>query len=187
LASLPHDRNAALATIGERVALLDQRLTEAGRRSHVVLTAPVAGRIADIRVELGETAKAKSVLVEVIPEGAGLQVELFAPSRATGFLAPGTEVQLRYDAFPYQKFGVSSGRILRISRSTMDARELPRTMVADEPVYRVIVTIDRDHVMVDGKKRPLQAGMTLKADLILERRRVAEFLFAPLLGAARRG
>ena len=187
LAALPHERQAALALLGERLATLDQRVTEARRRSHVLLTAPVAGRIADVRVEPGESAKAKSVLVEILPQGAQIQVELFAPSRATGFLNPGSEVQLRYDAFPYQKFGVSKGRVVRISRSTMDARDLPRSVSADEPVYRVIVALERQNVLVNGKEHPLQSGMTLKADLILERRRVIEYLFAPFLGAARRG
>ena len=187
LTALPHERQAALAVLGERVATLDQRATEAGRRSHIVLTAPVAGRVADVRVELGETAKAKSVLIEILPQGAQIQVELFAPSRATGFLIAGSEVQLRYDAFPYQKFGVSKGRVLRISRSTMDARDLPRSISVDEPVYRVIVALDRQNVLVNGKEHPLQSGMTLKADLILERRRMIEYLFAPLLGAVRRG
>jgi membrane fusion protein len=187
LAALPHERRAVLAAVGERLALLDQRLTEAGRRSKVVLTAPVAGRIASVRVEPGEAAKAKSALVDILPAGSGLQVELFAPSRSAGFLSEGTEVQLRYDAFPYQKFGVSKGRIIRVSRSTMDAKELPRSLSADEPVYRAIVALDQPHVLVDGRIQPLQAGMTLKADLILERRRVGEYLFAPLFGAARRG
>ncbi len=187
LAALPHERQAALAVIGERLATLDQRVTEARRRSHVLLTAPLAGRIADVRVAPGESAKAKSVLVEILPQGAQIQVELFAPSRATGFLNPGSEVQLRYDAFPYQKFGVSKGRVVRISRSTMDAHDLPRSVSADEPVYRVIVALERQDVLVNGKAHPLQSGMTLKADLILERRRVIEYLFAPLLGAARRG
>jgi membrane fusion protein len=140
-----------------------------------------------VRIEPGETAKAKSILVEIVPQGAQLQAELFAPSRATGFLTSGSEVQLRYDAFPYQKFGVSRGQIVRISRSTMDARELPRTVTTDEPVYRVIVALDRDHVLIDGHAHPLQTGMTLRADIILERRRIVEFLFAPLLGIAQRG
>jgi membrane fusion protein len=187
LAGLPHERNAALAVIGERLALLEQRLTEAGRRSRVVLTAPVAGRVSAVRVETGEVAKAKAVLLDLLPAGSGLQVELFAPSRAVGFIANGSRVQIRYDAFPYQKFGVSSGRIVRVSHSTMEAKDLPRTISADEPVYRVLVALEQDHLVVDGRKRPLQAGMTLKADLILERRRVAEYLFAPLFGAARRG
>jgi membrane fusion protein len=186
LAALPHEKAVALAAIGERKAALEQRATEAGRRMNRVLSAPVAGRVAAVRVEVGETAKAKSYLIDILPQGAQMQAELFAPSRAAGFLNQGSEVQLRYDAFPYQKFGVGKGRIVRISRTTMDARDLPRAIAADEPVYRVIVALDRDNVVAEGKELLLQSGMTLKADVILERRSVGEFLFEPLLAIARR-
>jgi hypothetical protein len=52
--------------------------------------------VADVRIEPGETAKAKSVLLQILPARTQLQVELFAPSRAAGFLGPAAEVRLRY-------------------------------------------------------------------------------------------
>lgn len=187
LAEIPHEQAMAESLLEERVAALGQRTTEAARRSHVVLTSPVAGSVADVRIEPGETAKANAVLVDILPKGAQLQVELFVPTRATGLLSPGMEVQLRFDAFPYQKFGVTKGRILRVSRSTMDAKDLPRAVAPDEPVYRTIVALDHSNVVMAGKSYPLQAGMTLKADLILERRRLIEFVFEALMGVAQRG
>jgi membrane fusion protein len=69
----------------------------------------------------------------------------------------------------------------------MDARDLPRAIAGDELVYRVIVAFDRDHVLAEGRELPLQFGLTLKADVILERRSVGEFQFEPRLAIARRG
>src|SRR5580765_30599 len=186
LAAVANEQTAALGAVGERLAALDQRLAEVSRRARVVLTAPVAGRVAFVRVEVGEPAKANSVLVDLLPEGGKLRAELFAPSRSTGFLHPGSDVQLRYDAYPYQKFGVGHGRVLRLSRTSVDPRELPKASASNDPVYRVIVELDRDRVVIGGRDYPLTAGATLKADVVLERRSVGEFLFAPLLGFGKR-
>jgi len=187
LAAVVHERDAALGVIGERLAALNQRLAEVSRRAHVVLTAPVAARVASLHVAVGEAAKGKSLVVDLLPQGGKLQAELFAPSRATGFLQPGSEVQLRYDAYPYQKFGVSLGKVVRVARTSLDPRELPGGLAASEPVYRVIVELDRDHLMVNGNAHALRSGMTLKADVLLEQRRIVEYLFAPFFGFARRG
>jgi membrane fusion protein len=187
IATIPQARQTAIAGIRERIFALDQRITQAVRRAHVTLSAPVAGRVAGVHRVAGETARANSVLVDLLPRDGKLQVELFAPTRATGFVVPGSEVRLRYDAFPYQKFGVSHGRILRISEAAIDGRDILGSPAGDEQVYRIVVGIDNDYVLVDGRPHTLRSGMTLKADLIVERRSVGEYLFAPLLGAFRRG
>lgn len=191
LAATAHEREATLGALGEKLAALEQRGTELNRRSRVVLTAAQPGRVALLRVAVGDTVKPGHALVELLPEGGQLQAELFAPSRAAGFLRPGTEVQLRYDAFPYQKFGVAQGRVLQVSHTPVDARELPLGRLAQgEPAYRVLVELQQQTEGPGmggiGDKQPLTAGMTLKADLLLERRRVGEYLFAPLLGFAQR-
>lgn len=187
LATLPQERQKADATIRERLFALDQRITQAARRTHVVLSAPLAGRVAGVHRVAGETARANTILIDLLPKDSKIEVILFAPSRAVGFVAPGSDVRLRYDAFPYQKFGVSRGKVARVSKSPIDGADLPRTLGADEPVYRIVVVPELDHMLVNGQAHALQSGMTLKADVIIERRSVGEHLFAPLLGAWKRG
>jgi hypothetical protein len=46
-----------------------------------------------------------------------LQAEIYIPSRAIGFVKPGQEVRLLYDAFPYQRFGAYRGRVVAASSS----------------------------------------------------------------------
>lgn len=182
-AGLPHDRQLALAALNEKLAALAQREAQFSRQSQLVLTAPISGRVVSVRVGTGETARPKVALVEIVPQGSKLQVELYAPSRASGFVAEGMPVQLQFDAFPFQKYGMGMGRVVRVSRSTIDARDLPPGLSNNEPVYRLVVALDDS-----GAHRwahPLQVGMTLKADLLLEHRRIVEYLFAPLYGFAR--
>ncbi len=183
LAGLGHERDLALAELGEKRAALAQRGAEAARRGRVVLTAPVAARLASLRVEPGAAVRAGMLVADLLPEqGRGrLQAELFAPSRALGVLKPGDEVQLRLDAYPHQTFGTARGHVQAIARSAVDASELPLRQAVQGPVYRVLVSLDSLPPMA-GQTMELRAGMTLQGDVLLERRRIVEYLFAPLVG-----
>jgi membrane fusion protein len=122
-------------------------------------------------------------VLSLLPAGARLEAHLVVPSRAVGFIAPGDAVRLRYQAFPYQKFGHHRGEVARISRSALSAAELPSLTglaAAGEPAYRVVVALDRDSVRAFGKDEPLRPGMRLDADILGEQRKLWEWLFEPL-------
>jgi membrane fusion protein len=96
-------------------------------------------------------------------------------------------VRLRFEAFPYQKFGHREGHVLRVSRTPLAPSELavlalPADDGAREALFRITVALDAQ----EGEPLPLVAGMRLQADVLLERRRLVEWLFEPLLGLERR-
>ena len=122
-----------------------------------------------------------SPLVTVLPKGSGLHVELLVPTRAIGFVAKGQEVVLRYDAFPYERFGQYRGRISDIGRNVWTAGERVGPLAAREPVYRVDVALDRQSVAALGQEFPLRPGMLVNADLLLEKRTLLEWIFEPVL------
>jgi membrane fusion protein len=187
LSSVGTERDAALAEVGEKLAALTQRNAEAERRGRVQLVAPIDARVGNVRVEPGASVRAGTLVADLLPVQGPLRVELFAPSRAVGFVKAGDEVRLRFDAFPYQKFGIGRGRVISISRSAVDPRELPMGQQAAGPVYRVLVSLDDGVPGLEGRADALRAGMTLQADLVLEERRIVEYLFAPVLGLAKNG
>jgi membrane fusion protein len=124
------------------------------------------------------------VLAALVPEDARLVAELYAPSRALGFVEPGDVVRLRHAAFPYQKFGHAMGAVLEISAAPLGAAAASAA-VRGEPLYRVVVALDSQTVLAQGVERPLLAGMSVEAEVLLETRRLYEWLFEPLLGLAR--
>ena len=112
-----------------------------------------------------------------------LEAQLLVPSRAIGFIEPGNTVLLRYQAYPYQKFGHHIGRVTRVSRSAVNPGEsnaLAGSGQATEPYYRVLVALDAQTVMAYGKPESLRPGMALEADILSERRRLYEWLLEPL-------
>jgi membrane fusion protein len=98
----------------------------------------------------------------------------------------GQAVRLRYEAFPYQKFGQQIGHVTQVSRAPLTAGELaalalPAVGAGGEPLFRITVALD---ALPAGMQ--LAAGMRMQADVLLERRRLVEWLFEPLLGLRHR-
>jgi membrane fusion protein len=108
---------------------------------------------------------------------------LLVPSRAIGFIEPGDRVLLRYQAFPYQKFGHQEGRVAAISRSALSAGELGGLIGSTqqgEPFYRVTVSLARQAIIAYGKPEALKPGMLVDADVLGERKALVEWIFEPL-------
>lgn len=189
---LPLQALALRGEIERDLAVLAQQVaeTDAGRR--IVLRAPQAGTVTTVLAEQGQSVNAASALASLLPADARLQAHLFAPSSAIGFIRPDQPVLLRYGAFPYQKFGHQPGRVIEVSRSPLPAGESASALspsaggLSSEPLYRITVMLERQTVSAYGEPQPLVPGMQLDADVQLDRRRLIEWIFEPLLGAVGR-
>ncbi len=168
-------RNDLLET-GQQIAEIE------GRRGYVV-RAPAAGRVSTLQAAAGRLADPRQPQLSILPNDGALQAELFVPTRAAGFVRPGQEVRILYDAFPYQRFGTYRGRIVTISRSMLLESDISAPVALREPAYKVIVALDRQDIAADGRPTPLQVDMLLKADIVLEKRRLIIWLLDPLLRA----
>jgi membrane fusion protein len=176
----------APAALRREIAALEQQISEQQSRRRAVITAPADGVATSILVQQGQVAAPNAPLVSILPAGSVLRAELFVPSRSAGFIAVRQMVAIRFAAFPYQSFGSYEGKVSEISRTVVNARESESGVQADEPGYRVLVELQSQHVNAYGKQIALQSGMALEADVSLERRRLIEWVFAPLLSVAGR-
>ncbi|MEZ5996984.1 MAG: HlyD family efflux transporter periplasmic adaptor subunit [Hyphomonadaceae bacterium] len=177
----------ALASLRERRLSLERELSEAEIRQRYVVRAGVAGRVAALPVAEGQTLVSGGTVAVLVPEGGVLEAELYAPTRAAGFIRAGQEVRLMYDAFPHQRFGAAHGEISTISRTVLSPQEIAAAGISiDEPVFRVRVRLQQDYVDAYGERIPLQPGMLLHADIVVDRRSLMEWLLDPLYAAGRR-
>jgi len=184
IALLPHQQQKEESEIRNRISVLEQNMIRTDSKGSFVIRSPIKGRITTVTARVGQAASAKPVLA-ILPEGGELQVELFVPTRAAGFVRKGQSVRLLYDAFPYQKFGFFEGQITRVSKSVVNTANVTNAPQIAEPVFLVTVVVDKQFINARGEQFPLQAGMTLSADLILEDRKIWEWAFEPLLGATK--
>ncbi len=183
LHELPAQKQAARASLQRDLAQLMQERVETQARGALAVDAPVSGIVATQLVKPGQAVQAGQPLMSLLPAESALEAELFVPSRAIGFIETGDVVQLRYQAYPYQKFGHQLGMVTRISRSALSNGELG-TLIGDaeqgEPFYRITVAVIRQSVTAYGKAEPLKPGMLLHADVMGEKRQLIEWVFEPL-------
>ncbi len=150
-----------------------------GRRSHVIVS-PVTGMISSLDSAPGQTTVPGLSLVSILPQDSRLQANLFVPSRAAGFLRTGQAVRIRYDAFPWQRYGIHSGRIISLTRNILKPGELTAPLPVTEPVYKITVQLDTQSIENGHDRWPLQAGMMLEADILLERQSLGRWLLDPM-------
>jgi len=159
-----------------QLAALDQELAEAEGRREWALTAPVDGVLTSLQVHPGQLVQPGQALGLVLPQGSQLLAELQLPSSAAAFVRTGLRVNLRYAAFPYQKFGQHQGVVKELARAAG-----PGAPGTPERSYRVLVSLPRQHVLAYGEPLPLQPDMQVEADVMLSQRRLIEWIFEPLL------
>ncbi|MGZ5649391.1 MAG: HlyD family secretion protein, partial [Usitatibacter sp.] len=188
IASARARANAQLASLDAQRAALDQEGIERGLQYRAEIVAPSSGIVATVLVEPGQTVTSGTPLATIIPSHARLEAHLYAPSRSIGFVRAGQVVLLRYLSYPHQKFGSHKARVLAVSRNPMPPNELGFTPIdgSREPLYRIKVALDEQSITAYGKQEPLQAGMQVEADILLDRRRLIEWIFEPLLSLAGR-
>ncbi len=189
---LPMRAQAHQGEIARDLAALGQQAAENEARQRIVVRAPRDGVVTSVLAQVGQTVTPSVAMASLLPTNARLQAQLFAPSSAVGFVRPNQSVQLRYQAFPYQKFGHQTGSVALVSRAPLQGAELAglrmqaTANLASEPLYRITVTLDQQSVAAYGQAQALVPGMQLEADVLLDRRRLIEWLFEPVLGIAGR-
>ncbi len=174
-----------IAELERDLSALGQEAAEMRTRDQLAITAPMDGIVTAITAQVGQPG-GNQALALLIPADAELVAQLFAPSRAIGFVEVGQRVRIRYQAFPYQKFGQHTGVVAEVSRSPLPPGELsaalPSAGASQEGLCRVIVKLESQNAIAYGKSLPLIPGMALEADIEQERRRLIEWVLEPLIG-----
>lgn len=188
LAELPARTEADHAQLQSELARLAQESIALRTGGERVLRAPFAGVVSALRFRAGQPVTANQLVMTLLPRDARLQAQLFVPSRAIGFVTEGDRVNLRYHAFPYQKFGHQAGRVVAVSRSALSPAEMEAGFgpAGSERYYRVLVRLDAQSIPTREQPETLRPGMLMDADILLERRRLFEWLFEPLYAARAR-
>lgn len=169
-AELDAESRRATLQSAATLAELERGAADAQTDSEILLAAPVAGRVAALEVLPGRSVAAAEEVATMVQSDA-LEAVLLVPSSAVGALRPGQPVILRYDAFPYQRYGVGRGIVSEIASTTSP------TSGGDgaPPTYRVRVAMAGN-----GAPFALRPDMSLSASIVIERRSLIDWLLAPL-------
>ncbi len=169
-----------IVSIESQVSEITKQRAQVEGQREIIFTAPVSGRITSVVANVGQRMNPSAPMFSIIPEGSQLQANLYLPTRSIGFMDMGQEVNISYEAFPYQKFGTYTGKIHQIAKSVIMPGEPTSGLSFQEPVYKVVAELEKQNILAYGKELPLKPGMMLSADVVLDKRTLFEWLLEPL-------
>ncbi|MBB2158384.1 HlyD family efflux transporter periplasmic adaptor subunit [Gluconacetobacter diazotrophicus] len=193
LASFDDDVAKDLDEIDRQIARIDEDIEDNEGHRHVKVEAPCSGVLTSLTVTLGQQVEAATPLATIVQGNDAVQAELYVSSDAIGFIRPGQPVLLRYDPYPYRRFGLYLGRVTEITRAPLPKEgsqwdtQAGHANPADSGglsgnVFRVIVTPDHRYVLANGERHRLEAGTALSADIAIEKRQLWAWAIDPLVG-----
>lgn len=181
--AIPIYREKRRSELQAALARIRQALISAAASKQQTLLAPSEGIVSALSVREGQTISSEQIVMSLIPVDGEFYLELNIPTRSIGFLHEGMIVNIRYDAFPHQTFGMYSGRIASVARSISSPGSRDPAFAVRAPYYLATASLDEQQVFGYGKPFDLQAGMTASVDVRRDERRIIEWIFDPLLSA----
>ena len=143
--------------------------------NRAILRAPVDGTIAELKIHtLGQTVKRGETLLTLVPKGVDLIAVIRVPNKDIGKIALDREIRFKFDAFPFEEYGVLIGAVENLSPSTIkDEKD-------ETDYYRGTSRLNQDYFRVAGRKVKVLPGMTAVAEIKTDRRSVLALIFQPL-------
>lgn len=175
VAKFRHEVLATLAETSEKAHSIEQELIKATDRSdRQTLIAPVDGVVQQLAVHtIGGVVTPAQELMTVVPADTKLEIEAMVLNKDIGFVHDGQTVEIKVDSFPFTKFGTIDGKVLHVSRDSIQDEQLGL-------VYPARVHMDRTTILVGDKNVNLGPGMSLTIEIKTGKRRLIEYLLAPL-------
>jgi HlyD family secretion protein len=141
----------------------------------VVLRAPVAGTILNLKAKTSQVVGAGEVLLQLVPTDS-LRAQAFISNQDLAFVRQGQKADIALAAYDRNKYGTIPGSV-----STIGTDALPPDETFKFPRFPIDLKLSRQYVSSDGRRFALQAGMAVTADLHLERRTVLELFSSSIL------
>jgi hemolysin D len=164
--------NIQVHQLQSKIAATENALKSAKTKlESTVIHAPVDGVVTTLNLHnIGEVTKPGETFAEIMPQGASLILSASLPNQEAGFVKEGMPVKMKFNAFPYQRYGTVSGKVAFIAPDATIDEQLGS-------VYRIEVAIDRPTI---PNQPLLKAGQTATAEVVTRQRRIIDILLEPL-------
>jgi membrane fusion protein len=176
---LPIDYQARVSEIANVQSERRNQITRFKYDKNHVIKSPVDGVVTGISLKLDQYVTAGQRLVSILPEASELEVIAYVPTREIAFIAENQNALMRFDAFPYQRFGVHQGKVFEVSKNVLLPDEVSQLTI-NEPSYRIKIRLPAQTIHAYGEDLPLRVGMTLEADIVTEERSLLKWVFDPI-------
>lgn len=162
----------------ERSVRLLQIRAEATRNAasgDLQLRASQEGTVAAVLVKPGEIVSAGQLIAIIVPAESRMELELMVPSESVGFVNVGAPVNIKFDSFPYEKFGLQKGVVSFVSTAPIPASQSG----SSESRFIIRVALRAQQISTRDGPKVLLPGMAARASLLLDRRNLYEWILRP--------
>jgi HlyD family secretion protein len=150
------------------------RFENIDKDNFLLILAPVSGVITEVTsTQPGDKVQANTPLGAIAPKDARPVLKIQIAEHDRAFLKEGRTAQLKFNAFPYQRYGFIKGALEYISPATKIVA------TTKQPAYEGRVALERDYFQVGDEKFPLRYGMTATAEIIVRERRLIDLALDP--------
>ncbi len=141
-----------------------------------VLRATVNGTVFQLPIQrAGSVVQAGTLMAEIAPQSSPLIIRALMATTESGSLRKGLPVKLKFDAYPFQDYGVVEGNLVEISPTTSEV-DTPNGKVA---AYNLEIALNQHCIPSKNKCIALRPGDTATAEVIVRQRRIIDFLLDP--------
>jgi hemolysin D len=193
------DQSQKLATAEQKRDHLEEDLIKAeSEASHTELRAPISGTVQQLAVRsIGQVVAGGQPLLTVVPDNDAIQVRAMIANADIGFVEAGQPAVVKVDAFPFTRYGTIDGTVATVSNDAVDERDAtelsdaanaarPQEAAPSSPakpqnlVFPATIRLAQRTMQIDGRQVALMPGMAVTVEIKTGRRRVIDYLLAPL-------
>ena len=169
------DLRQAIEDILRRIADLDEEIAQHELDlSRINVTAPINGVVFNLGVSRGSLVERNETrpLLKLIPQNQ-LQAKVYIPNDAIGFIKPEQGADISLTSFNASDYGHLPATVKQVGSDALTPDEQGRVLgtSAEGLHFPAVLTLSRQTLQVGDRSIPLQAGMSLTADIHLRNRR----------------
>lgn len=166
-----------------QIVELDKKINELSSQSvkaeesykYQKLVSPVNGTVHGLAsYTIGGILKPAETAITIVPEGTKFMAEIMILNKDIGFVKKDQDVEIKVEAFPFQKFGTIKGKLVNISPDAIQDEKIGY-------VYKALVSMDKNYFNLNGQDKIISPGMTLTAEIKTGKRRIIEFFLSPVI------
>jgi HlyD family secretion protein len=150
--------------------------------------APVEGTVFELPIaKPGAVVQPGQTIAQIAPENVPLVLRARMSSNQSGFLKVGLPVKLKFDAYPFQDYGIVPGRLTwispdsRVQSSSSSSSSTDNTSESNPPgeFYEIEVELGQNYIQSGDRRVLLTPGQTAAAEIVIRQRRLADVFLAP--------
>ncbi len=169
---------AEIAQTQNQVKSLQIQLTQR------ILRADINGTIFQLPIKkAGAVVQQGTRIVEIAPKGSSFILRAQMPTDQSSFLRTGLSVKLKFDAYPFQDYGIVEGKLTKISPTTIDVDTSNGKVAA----YQLEIELNKPCISKNNQCISLHPGDTATAEVIIRQRRVIDFVLDPFRTLGKEG